>query len=92
MENKSKTTKFENVGQLGDYVKEGRFSDLIGNIRSLKIKMDDLCKYLIKVPSSDTPKIQESQIMLGHIICALVEEKLLEYSSFSQLESVEKSK
>jgi len=55
-------------------------------------KMDDLCKYLIKVPSSDTPKIQESQIMLGHIICALVEERLLEYSSFSQLESVEKSK
>ena len=44
MENKNKTTKFENVGQLSDYLKEGRFSNLIGNIRSVKVKMDDLCK------------------------------------------------
>ena len=44
MENKSKTTKFENVGLLSDYLKEGRFSNLIGNIRSLKVQMDSLCK------------------------------------------------
>lgn len=31
--------------------------------------------YLINVPSSDTPRIQESHIMLGHIICQLVEEQ-----------------
>jgi D-sedoheptulose 7-phosphate isomerase len=31
--------------------------------------------YLINVPSADTPRIQESHIMLGHIICELVEEK-----------------
>ncbi len=29
--------------------------------------------YLINVPSTDTPRIQESHIMLGHIICQLVE-------------------
>lgn len=32
--------------------------------------------YLINVPSNDTPRIQESHITLGHIICQLVEEDL----------------
>ena len=31
--------------------------------------------YLINIPSVDTPRIQESHIMAGHIICQLVEEK-----------------
>jgi|SRR5882724_106475 len=31
--------------------------------------------HLINIPSTDTPRIQESHIMLGHIICQLVEEK-----------------
>ena len=39
--------------------------------------MDDLCDYLIKVPSDKTPIIQESHIMAGHIICALVEKELM---------------
>jgi D-sedoheptulose 7-phosphate isomerase len=30
--------------------------------------------YLVNVPSVDTPRIQESHIMIGHIICHLVEE------------------
>ena len=30
--------------------------------------------YLINIPSSDTPRIQESHIMIGHIICQLAEE------------------
>ena len=32
--------------------------------------------HLINIPSADTPRIQESHIMLGHIICQLVEEKM----------------
>lgn len=35
--------------------------------------MKALTDYLINVPSTDTPRIQESHIMLGHIICQLVE-------------------
>lgn len=31
--------------------------------------------FLINVPSTDTPRIQESHIMIGHIICQLVEER-----------------
>lgn len=37
-------------------------------------KMKGLCKYLLNVPSNDTPRIQEAHIMIGHIICQLVEE------------------
>jgi D-sedoheptulose 7-phosphate isomerase len=39
-------------------------------------KMGLLSNYLINVPSTDTPRIQEAHIMLGHIICELVEQKL----------------
>lgn len=39
-------------------------------------KMKDLCHYLINVPSDDTPRIQESHILVGHIICELVEKNL----------------
>lgn len=39
-------------------------------------KMKALCDYCIQVPSTDTPRIQESHIMLGHIVCAIVEDEL----------------
>jgi D-sedoheptulose 7-phosphate isomerase len=39
-------------------------------------KMRDLVDYIINVPSSDTPRIQESHIMIGHIICQFVESEL----------------
>jgi len=39
-------------------------------------KMKKLCKYLIKVPSNDTPRIQEAHILIGHIICEIVENKI----------------
>jgi len=39
-------------------------------------KMADLCDLLLNVPSTDTPRIQEAHIMLGHIVCELVEAAL----------------
>ncbi len=36
--------------------------------------MRSLSDHLINVPSSDTPRIQEAHIMIGHILCQLVEE------------------
>ena len=39
-------------------------------------EMKAVSTYLINVPSTDTPRIQESHIMIGHIICELVEAKL----------------
>jgi len=39
-------------------------------------KMDKFCDITIKVPSSSTPNIQESHIMIGHIMCAIIEEEI----------------
>jgi len=39
-------------------------------------KMAELCDYCIKVPSSETPRIQEVHILIGHIICLIVEEAM----------------
>ena len=38
--------------------------------------MDNKCDILIKIPSPETSIIQESHMMLGHLICKIVEEKL----------------
>lgn len=35
--------------------------------------MRELCDHLLEVPSADTPKIQEGHLVLGHILCGLVE-------------------
>lgn len=35
--------------------------------------MEELCDYLVEVPSSDTPKIQEGHLVIGHILCGLIE-------------------
>lgn len=43
-------------------------------------KMKELSDYWINVPSTDTPRIQESHITVGHIICQLTEEKLFPQS------------
>lgn len=36
-------------------------------------KMGEIADILLNVPSTDTPRIQESHIMIGHIICEIVE-------------------
>ena len=50
---------------------------IVGLTGSKPSQMDNLCDYLIKVPSDKTPVIQESHIMVGHIICALVEKEFV---------------
>ena len=39
-------------------------------------KMTEYCDVLLNVPSTDTPRIQECHIMLGHILCEMVEMEL----------------
>ena len=36
----------------------------------------DHCDVLLNVPSSDTPRIQESHILIGHILCENIEKEL----------------
>ena len=38
--------------------------------------MHDLCNVTLDVPSESTPKIQEGHLVIGHIICGLVESTL----------------
>ena len=39
-------------------------------------KMKDICDIMIFAPSVDTPRIQEAHILIGHIICQLIEEEM----------------
>ena len=39
-------------------------------------KLKASADYLVVVPSTDTPRIQESHLVIGHIICYLVEKEL----------------
>jgi D-sedoheptulose 7-phosphate isomerase len=41
-------------------------------------KMKDVCHFLIPIPSRDTPRIQESHILVGHILCEMVERELFQ--------------
>jgi D-sedoheptulose 7-phosphate isomerase len=38
--------------------------------------MRDLCHHLLEVPSAETPKIQEGHLVLGHIVCGLIEHEM----------------
>ena len=44
-------------------------------------RMLSLCNHVICIPSSSTPRIQEAHIMIGHIICEIVEGQLFGSSS-----------
>lgn len=46
---------------------------LTGNRQS---PMRDRCDILLDVPSSETPKIQEGHLVIGHILCGLVEQAI----------------
>lgn len=46
---------------------------LTGSCRGI---MNSLCTYAIEVPSTDTARIQETHIMIGHVICEMVEKAL----------------
>jgi D-sedoheptulose 7-phosphate isomerase len=39
-------------------------------------KMKDHCKYLVNIPSTDTPRIQECHMLFGHTLCEITEIKM----------------
>ena len=41
-------------------------------------KMAELCDICIIVPSKETARIQEAHIMIGHILCGIIENALFE--------------
>jgi Phosphoheptose isomerase len=44
-------------------------------------RMSEVCDHLLEVPSADTPKIQEGHLVLGHILCGLVENAIFKESA-----------
>lgn len=48
----------------------------VGMVGQKDCKMDKMCDYVIKVPSAVTPTIQESHLMIYHMICAIVEDRI----------------
>lgn len=40
--------------------------------------MRELCDFLLEIPSGDTPKIQEGHLVVGHILCGLIENALFQ--------------
>ena len=49
---------------------------VIGLTGQKAASIDKMCDYLIKVPSAETPIIQESHLMLEHLICAIIERQM----------------
>ncbi|MEZ5082767.1 MAG: D-sedoheptulose 7-phosphate isomerase [Bacteroidales bacterium] len=39
-------------------------------------KMNKLSDLIVRIPSTDTPRIQEAHILVGHIICELIESEM----------------
>jgi D-sedoheptulose 7-phosphate isomerase len=54
----------------------GRQMTVIGMTGASGGKMRELCDILLNVPSTDTPRIQESHILIGHILCEIIEKEL----------------
>jgi len=59
---------FETANKLG--------IDTVGLTGETGGKMKDVATFLLSVPSKDTPRIQESHILIGHIICELIESRI----------------
>lgn len=39
-------------------------------------KMKDTADYLINIPSTDTPRIQECHMLIGHTLCEIIEKEI----------------
>ena len=48
----------------------------IGLTGNKKASMNDLCDIVLEVPSANTPKIQEGHLIIGHIICGIIENSI----------------
>lgn len=72
----STSGKSKNVVEALRYAKkEGMITImLMGNFESKEL--DEICDYIIKVPSKITPRIQEAHIFIGHLIAEYVEYRI----------------
>ena len=50
----------------------------VGMTGAMGGKIKDLCQYNIIIPSSNTARVQEAHILVGHIFCQIIEEQLFD--------------
>lgn len=65
----------KNIVKAIDYCKKSGIL-VVGLVGSKQCLMDELSDIVIKAPSDKTPRIQELHIVVEHIICQLVEQKM----------------
>ena len=53
----------------------------IGLTGERESRLSSLTDYCVRVPSSETPRIQEAHISIGHVICELVEKEIVRDSA-----------
>lgn len=58
--------------------KQGMLTVLMSGKINKSLPIPDYVDYVIEIPSNDTPRIQEGHILIGHIICEIIESKLTE--------------
>jgi len=66
-----------------ELVKKAKIMDItsIGLSGEKDSLLKSLCDFMINIPSTDTAKIQEGHILIGHIICDYIERNLFKKSS-----------
>lgn len=52
-------------------------------------ELNDFVDYIIKVPSKDTPRIQEAHIFVGHLLAEYVEEEIFKRKQMNNFQSLE---
>lgn len=50
----------------------------VGMTGSAVCQLDSVCDIVLHVPSTDTPRIQEAHMLIGHTLCQLVERSLFQ--------------
>jgi D-sedoheptulose 7-phosphate isomerase len=68
----STSGKSPNILRALEFAKSNNIQS-VGFTGNLQGPMKSLCDYLLEVPSAETPRIQEGHLVLGHIICGLIE-------------------
>ncbi len=65
----------ENVLRAIAQAKKGNMQ-VVGMTGEAGGKINGLCDFHIKIPSTDTPRIQEGHLLIGHVVCGLVERRV----------------
>jgi D-sedoheptulose 7-phosphate isomerase len=65
----------ENVLRAIAQAKKGNMQ-VVGMTGEAGGKMNGQCDFHIKIPSTDTPRIQEGHLLIGHVVCGLVERRV----------------